>query len=59
MTFQLSIMEKIGALLNEIIHITPECIMHFHGHQNKMVPFMKPFILADLNNGTKFDNYTC
>jgi hypothetical protein len=37
----------------------PECTMHLHGHQNKMVPVMKPFILVDLNDGIKFRNYTC
>ncbi len=59
MNFQSSIVEKMGTLLNETIHITPECVMHLHGHQNKMVPFMKPFILVDFNNGVKFCNYTC
>jgi hypothetical protein len=43
---------------NETIHITPRCTMHFHGHQNKMVPLMKPFILVDFNNGIEFHNYT-
>ncbi len=37
----------------------PGCIVHLHGHRNKVVPFMKPCILADLNNGTKFHIYTC
>jgi hypothetical protein len=36
----------------------PECTMHLHGHRNKMVPLMMPFILANLSNGTKFRNYT-
>jgi len=58
MTFWLSIMEKMDAFPNEKIHITPECIMHFHGHQNKVVPFMKPSIFTNLNNGTRFCNYT-
>jgi hypothetical protein len=51
-------MEKMGTLLNETIHIMPKCAMHLHGHHNKMMPLMKPFILADFSNGTKFSNYT-
>jgi hypothetical protein len=35
------------------------CVMHLSDHRNKMVPFMKPFILANLNNDAKFHNYTC
>jgi hypothetical protein len=31
--------------------------VHLHGHRNKVMPFMKLFILADLNNGVKFHNY--
>jgi hypothetical protein len=58
MTFRSSIVKKTSTLLNKMIHITPECTMHLHGHQNKMVPLMKPFILVDLSNGTKFYNYT-
>jgi len=58
MTSQLSIVEKTGTLPNETIHITPEYTMHLHGHHNKVVPLMKPFIFADLNNGVKFYNYT-
>jgi hypothetical protein len=58
MTSQLSIMEKMGTLPDEMIHITPKCIMHLHGHQNKVVPLMKSFIFADLNNGVKFYSYT-
>ncbi len=52
-------MEEMGPFPDETIHITLECVVHFHGHQNKMVPLMKPSILADLNNGTKFHNCTC
>jgi len=59
MTSQSSIMEKMNTFPDETIHIMPKCIMHLHGHQNKMVPFMKPFILTNLNNGAKFHNYTC
>jgi hypothetical protein len=58
MTSWSSIVEKMGTLPNEMIHIKPECHMHLHGHWNKMVPFMKPFIHADLRIGTKFYNYT-
>jgi hypothetical protein len=35
------------------------CAMHLRGHWNKMVPFMKRFILVDLSNGLKFHSYTC
>jgi hypothetical protein len=59
MTSRLSPMEKIGTFLDETIHITPRCTMRFHGHRNKMVPLMKPFIFVDLSNGVKFHNYTC
>ncbi len=58
MTFRLFIMEKMGTLLDETIHIMPRCAMHLHGHWNKVVPFMKPFILVDLNNGIEFRIYT-
>jgi hypothetical protein len=54
MTSRSSIMEKMGTLLNEMIHITPKCIVHLHGHHNKMVPLMTPSILMDFNNGVKF-----
>ncbi len=59
MISQSSIMEKMGTFLDETIHIMPRCTMHFHGHWNKVVPFMKPFIFVDLNNGTKFYNCIC
>jgi hypothetical protein len=58
MTFRLCIVVKIGTLLNETIHIMLGCAMHFHGDRNKVVPFMKPSILADFSNGVKFYNYT-
>jgi hypothetical protein len=54
MTFQSSIVEKMSTLPIETIHIMPECVVHLHGHQNKVVPLMKPSILVDLNNSTKF-----
>jgi hypothetical protein len=57
MTYYLS-MEKISTLPNEIIHIIFGCAMHLHGHRNKMVPLMKPSILADLNYDVKLRNYT-
>jgi hypothetical protein len=46
-----------NTLLDETIHIMVGCAVHLHW--NKNVPFMKPFILMDLSNGTKFRNYTC
>jgi hypothetical protein len=51
-------MKKMGTFLNEMIHITPRCAMHLHGHRNKVVPLMKPSIFVDFNNGVKFHNYT-
>jgi hypothetical protein len=57
--FRLSIMKKTNTLLDEMIHITLACVVHPHGHWNKVMPFMKPFRLADLNNGIKFHNRTC
>jgi hypothetical protein len=54
MTSQLFIVEKTGTFLDEPIHIMPGCAMHLHGHWNKVVPFMKLFILVDLNNGVKY-----
>ncbi len=58
MTSQSSIMEKKGIIPNETIYITPKCIVHLHGHRNKMAPLMKPFILTNLSNGIKFRHYT-
>ncbi len=40
--------------LDEMIHITPKCTMHLHGHRNKMVPLMEPFVIVDLSNNAKF-----
>jgi len=48
-------MEKMSTFPDEMIHIMFRCVMHFHGHQNKMMPF----ILVDFNNGIEFYNYTC
>jgi hypothetical protein len=59
MTSQLPIVEKTCTLFDETIHIMPECTMHLHGHQNKAMPLMKPYILVDLNNGAKFHGYIC
>jgi hypothetical protein len=59
MSFRLSIMEKTSTLLDETIHTTLGCAVHLHGHQNKMVPFLKPSIFVDLNNGVKFCTCTC
>jgi hypothetical protein len=58
MTSQSSIVEKVSTFLNETIHITLGCAIHLHGHQNKVVPLMKAFILANFNNGVKFCNCT-
>ncbi len=58
MTSWSSIVEKTCTLLDEMIHIMPEGVVHLQGHWNKMVPLMKPSILADINNGVKFHNYT-
>jgi hypothetical protein len=58
MTFRSSIVKKTDILPNEMIHIMPECVVNLHGHWNKVVPLMKPSILADLTHGTKFRNYT-
>jgi hypothetical protein len=49
-------MGKMGTLPNKMVHVMPGCITHLHGHWNKMVPFMKPYILANFNNGVKFHN---
>jgi len=38
MTSQWSIVEKMGTLLDEMIHIKLECDVHLHGHQNKVLP---------------------
>jgi hypothetical protein len=51
-------MEKMNTLPDETIYIMPKCVMHLHDHQNKVMPFMKPSILSNLNNGIKFRNYT-
>lgn len=58
MTSQSSIMKKTSTLHNETIHITPKYDLHLHDHYNKMMPFMKPSMLVDLNNDAKFCNYT-
>jgi len=59
MISQLSIVEKMGTLFDETIYIMSECVVHLHGHQNKIVPLMKLSILIDLNNGAKFHNCIC
>jgi hypothetical protein len=41
-------MEKMGTFHDETIHIMLRCIVHLHGHWNKMVPLMKPSILVNL-----------
>jgi hypothetical protein len=59
MTFESSIVEKMGTLLDEMIYIMFEYVVHLHGHRNKVVPLMKPSILTDLNNDAKFDSCIC
>jgi hypothetical protein len=51
-------MKKTNKFPNETIDITPECNVHLHSHQNKMVPLLKPSILVALSNGAKFHNCT-
>jgi hypothetical protein len=46
--------EKIGTLPNQMIHIMFKCVVHLHGHRNKVVPFMKPSIFANFSNSAKF-----
>ncbi len=58
-TSRLSIMEKMGTFLDDTINIMPKCAMHLHDHHNKMVPFMKPSIFVDFNNGVKFCSCIC
>jgi hypothetical protein len=58
MVFQLSIVTNTNVVPNQMICITLGCIVHLYGHWNKMMLLMKPFILVDLSNGTKFYNYT-
>jgi ribulose-5-phosphate 4-epimerase/fuculose-1-phosphate aldolase len=48
-------MDKKGTLPNERIHITPKCIVHLHGHYNKVVHLMKPSILAILMMALRFE----
>jgi hypothetical protein len=54
MISRLSIVGKTSTFSNETIYITPKCIVHFHGHWNKMVLLLKPSIFVDINNGAKF-----
>jgi len=58
MTFWSFSMEKMNKFPNEMIHITLRYAMHLHGHWNKMVPLLKPSIIADLRNGVKFHSCT-
>ncbi len=47
-----------NTLPDETIHITPKCVVHLHGHQNKLVPLMKPYMLVNISNGVKFCSCT-
>jgi hypothetical protein len=53
MTFWSSIVEKMSTFPEEMIHITPKYTLHLHGHQNKVMPLMKPSIFTNLSNGVK------
>jgi hypothetical protein len=59
MTFWSFIVEKMGTLPDETIHIAVGWVVHLHGHWNKVVPLVKPFIFVNLSNGAKFHSYTC
>ncbi len=59
MIFQSFNVEKTSTFLDETIHIMTRCAIHLHGHWNKMMFFMKPYIFTDLSNGIKFHSYTC
>jgi hypothetical protein len=59
MTSRLFAMGKTNTVPNEMIHITPRYTMDLHSHWNKMVPFLKSFIFANLSNGAKLRSYTC
>jgi hypothetical protein len=48
MTSQSFIMEKMGTLLDETIHIMLECVVHLHGHRNKVMPLMKLSIFVNV-----------
>jgi hypothetical protein len=50
--------KKTGTFHDNMIHISLVCIVNLYGHWNKAMPFMHPFILADLSNGIKFHNCT-
>jgi hypothetical protein len=54
MTFQLFIVKKMSTFLDETIHITSECVVHFYDHRNKMMLLMKPSILANFSNALNF-----
>jgi hypothetical protein len=54
MTSQSSIVKKTSTLPNQMIHIMFKCVVHLHGHRNKVMPFMKPSIFVNFNNETKF-----
>jgi len=64
--FKSLILKKIMELkLNSLWYynpwLTPRCVVHFHGHQNKMVlvMVMKLSIFVDLSNDAKFRNPIC
>jgi hypothetical protein len=52
MTSRSSIVKKTNTLLDEMIYIMFEYIVHLHDHQNKMVPLGSGYLddEKDLNN---------
>jgi hypothetical protein len=46
MTSQLFIVKNMYTFPGETIHIMPKWDVHLHGHRNKVVPLIKPSILA-------------
>jgi len=52
--FQLSIMKKISAFLDETIHIMFACVVHLRGHRNKVAPSWNPLYLQILAMALNF-----
>jgi hypothetical protein len=53
------ILKMTSTFPNEMIHVMSGCVMHLHGHQNKMVHLLKPSIFVDLSSDVKFCSCTC
>jgi hypothetical protein len=43
-----------STLFDELIYFSFRCAVHFHDHQNKMMPLMKLSIFADLSKVLSF-----